>query len=336
MRATPGRVARVTLASCALAAGAVALALAVGVEHVDLRRAFADRGSVDAAILFGARLTRVLLGVVVGAALAPAGLAFQALLRNPLADPYVLGVSGGATVTGTLAIVLGAGAGWFGDFTLPACAFAGALGAITIVLAFGRVRGRLVPNVALLAGVVVNALSAAITVAIRLIAAPNAAHQALYWLTGSLDPIAGARLGALTVYVVLGLGALWLLAVPMNAFALGEEAAHVVGVDVERARQLTFFAASLLTGAAVAFAGPIGFVGIVVPHVLRGVLGPDHRVLVPACALVGGAFLVVADLAARLCFLWLGTEPTVGVLTALVGAPFFLVVLKRRGGERVF
>src|SRR5205823_975508 len=132
------------------------------------------------------------------------------------------------------------------------------------------------------------------TVAIRLIAAPNAAHQALYWLTGSLDAVEGTRLGALTTYVMLGLIALWLLAVPMNAFALGEEAAHAVGVDVERAQLYTFFAASLLTGAAVAFAGPIGFVGIVVPHVLRGLLGPDHRVLVPASALVGGAFLVIA------------------------------------------
>jgi iron complex transport system permease protein len=122
----------------------------------------------------------------------------------------------------------------------------------------------------------------------------------------------------------------------MNAFALGDEAAHAVGVDTEKARRRIFLAASLLTGAAVAFAGPIGFVGIVVPHILRGILGPDHRVLLPASALCGGAFVVIADLTARLAFLWLGTEPTVGVLTALVGGPFFLVVLRRRGGERVF
>ena len=122
----------------------------------------------------------------------------------------------------------------------------------------------------------------------------------------------------------------------MNAFSLGDEAAHAVGVDTERARRNIFLAASLLTGAAVAFAGSIGFVGIIVPHTLRGIIGPDHRVLLPASALCGGAFVVIADLAARLSFRALGTEPTVGVLTALVGGPFFLVVLKRRGGERVF
>jgi cobalamin transport system permease protein len=330
------RLVRVTLASLLALAAAVAAGLAFGVEHVDLRRALADRDSTDATILFGTRVTRVLLGAVVGAALAPAGVAFQALLRNPLADPYVLGVAGGAAVAGTLAIVLGAGAGLLGAWTLPVWAFAGALGSIAVVFAFGRVRGRLVPNVALLCGVVVNALAGALIVAIRLLASPNAAHEALYWLTGTLVSLDPMRLVALAAYVGFGLLALFALALPMNAFSLGDEAAHTVGVDTERARRHIFLAASLLTGAAVAFAGPIGFVGIIVPHTLRGILGPDHRILLPASALCGGAFVVLADLVARLAFLWLGTEPTVGVLTALVGAPFFLVVLRRRGGERVF
>jgi iron complex transport system permease protein len=198
------------------------------------------------------------------------------------------------------------------------------------------VRGRLVPNVALLAGVVLNALSGALVVGLRLLAAPSTAHEALHWLTGTLSPIEPARLVALALYALIGLAVLWRFAVAMNAFSLGDEAAHAVGVDTERARRAIFLAASLLTGAAVAFAGPIGFVGIIVPHALRWLYGPDHRALLPACALVGGAFLVLADLAARLSFLALGTEPTVGVLTALVGAPFFLVVLRRRGGERAF
>src|SRR5262249_6300959 len=143
-------------------------------------------------------------------------------------------------------------------------------------------------------------------------------------------------LAALTAYVLAGLGLLFALAVPMNAFAMGDEAAHAVGVDTEGSRRNIFLAASLLTGAAVAFAGPIGFVGIIIPHTLRALLGPDHRILLPASALWGGAFVVIADLVARLPFLWLGTEPTAGVLTALVGGPFFLVVLRRRGGERAF
>ena len=336
-RATPARVAIVTLASLALLVAAVLAAFLVGVEPIDLHRALFDRESPDAAILFGTRIGRVLLGAIVGAALAPAGVAFQALLRNPLADPYVLGVSGGAAVAGTAAIVLGGTTiGWLGVWTLPAWAFLGAVASVAAVYAFGRVRGRLVPNVALLAGVVWNALSASLIVAIRLVATPMQAHEALSWLTGSLAPIDGGRLAALAVYVAVGLAVLGFMAVPMNALALGDEAAHTVGVDTDGARRTIFLAASLLTGAAVAFAGPIGFVGIVVPHVLRGLVGPDHRVLVPASALVGGAFLVVADTCARLSFRLLHTEPTVGVLTAIVGAPFFLVVLRRRGAERLF
>lgn len=337
-RATPRRVLTVLVGGILTLAGAVVASLLLGVERIQLGRALTEPDSVDAAILIGTRLTRVLLGAVVGAALAPAGVAFQALLRNPLADPYILGVSAGATVTATLAIVFGAWLGWseslLGDWSLPLCAFAGALGAVALVYLIGRVRGRLVPNVALLAGVVLNALAAALVVAIRLVASPQAAHQALYWLTGTLSPTAGGRLLVLAVYVTAGLGLLFREAVAMNALTLGAESAHAVGIDTEGARRRVFLAASLLTGGAVAFAGPIGFVGILVPHALRGLLGPDHRVLLPASALVGGAFLVLADTGARLFFLLLGTEPTVGVLTALLGAPFFLVLLRRRGAER--
>ena len=335
LRATPRRVLLSCAAGSAVLAASVLASLLVGVEAVDLRRALADARSVDRQILVDARLSRVLLGALVGAALAPAGLAFQALLRNPLADPYVLGVSGGATVAATLAIVLGGAAGALGAWTLPVWAFVGALGAVAAVYLFGRVRGRLVPNVALLAGVVMNALAAALVVAIRLVASPQAAHQALYWLTGTLGATDGTRLAALAAYLLVALAVLWRAAVPMNVLALGADAAHAVGVDAERWRRVVFLAASLLTGAAVAFAGPIGFVGIVVPHALRALFGPDHRLLLPTSALAGAAFLVLADTGARMAFLPLGTEPTVGVITALLGAPFFLVILRRRGAERM-
>ena len=335
-RATPLRAFVVTGAALLLLVAAVALGFTTGVEHVDLGRAFSDSSSVDAQILFGTRVTRVLLGALVGAALSAAGVAFQALLRNPLADPYVLGISGGASVLGTLAIVVGAGQGVLGLWTLPVWAFAGAMGAVVVVFSLGRVRGRLVPNMALLAGVVLNALAGAIILAIRILASPNALHEALYWLTGVLGAVDWSQLAVLAVYVTVGLAMLYAQAVPMNAFALGDEAAHTVGVDVQRARRAIFLAASLLTGAAVAMAGPIGFVGIVVPHLMRGLLGPDHRVLLPAAALGGAAFLVAADTLARIAFLAVGTEPPVGVVTALTGAPFFLVVLRRRGGTRIF
>ena len=334
-RATPARVIAVTLAALAVAAAAVAVSLRLGVEPVSFRRALADRSSLDADILFSARAPRVLLGALVGAALSAAGVAFQALLRNPLADPYVLGVSGGAAAAGTAAALIG-GAGVLGIWTRPAFAFAGALGAVALVYAFGRVRGALVPHVALLAGVVVNALAGAVIVALRLFLAPFAVADALAWLSGSLGTgsVDIMRVAALGVYALGALVVLGISAVDMNALSLGEEAARTVGVDVERARRVIFFAASLLTAAAVAFAGPIGFVGIVVPHALRRMVGADHRLLLPASIGGGAAFLVLADTASRLAFLALDREPPVGVLTALIGAPLFLVLLRRRSGER--
>jgi iron complex transport system permease protein len=328
--ASLARVLRVSLLALGCLALAFALALTLGVEHCDLRRAFLDPSSHDAAYLT-LRFERALLAGLVGMALAPAGLGFQALLRNPLADPYVLGVSGGAAVAGTIVILFGGGlSSFFGPWLLPICAFLGALGAIALVSALGRVRGRLIPVVALLAGVVVNALASAIIVALRLFATPDAAHDALYWLTGTIQPVRGTAL-ALAVYVAFGVGFLYTQALGMNAFALGDEAAHTVGIDVERTRRRVFLAGSLLTGAAVAFAGPIGFVGIIVPHILRALLGPDHRVLVPASALVGAALLVLAETAARLSFLVSGQALPVGVLTALLGVPFFLLLLAGRG-----
>ncbi len=305
----------------------------MGTEHIDPRRAFSDPTSTDATILFATRLPRVLLALAVGAALAPAGVTFQALLGNPLADPYVLGVSGGAATAGALAIACGLDRGPLGDWGLPAAAFGGALGSIALVFMLGRVRGRLVPHVALLAGVVVNALASAMIVAVHLLVAPGAEHDALSWLTGELTPLPLMRLLALGLYVLLGNVWLWRWASAMNALCAGAESAHALGVDGDRVRRQLFLAASLLVGAAVAFAGPIGFVGILVPHVLRRFVGADHRLLLPASVVGGAAFLVLSDLLARVSYGLFHTEPTVGVVTALMGAPFFLVAL-RRGANR--
>jgi len=320
------------LALLALAlAGALVLAVTIGVETVSWRAAL-TAGTPDRAIVVQARLSRVLLGAVVGAALAGSGVTFQALLRNPLADPYVLGVSAGAAVGATLAIL--SGAGWAP--LLPVWAFLGALGTVALVYAVGRVRGRLVPHVALLAGVVFNAFAGGIIVALTFLARPGRAQEVLLWLVGALGSPAWEHLLAVAAWTALGLLALVVLAPRMNALALGDEGAHSVGIDVEATRRALFVAASLLTGAAVAVAGPIGFVGIVVPHALRLLLGPDHRLLLPASALGGALFLSLCDTAARLAFLPLGSEPGVGVVTALIGGPFFLVLLWRRRGERLF
>ena len=305
----------------------------VGVEHIDLVHALRDPTSVDGTILWRARLPRVLLGALIGAALAPAGVSFQSLLANPLADPYVLGISGGAAAAGTAALVLLGTTGISSALLLPLAAFGGALVSVGLVFALGRVRGVLVPTVALLAGVVWNALTSAIIVGVRLVATPAAAHEVLYWLTGSISSTDATpiMLLGLSGYVAIGLVLLRRDAVAMNTLVLGGDAARSLGIDVARARRRIFFSSSLLTGGAVALAGPIGFVGIVVPHTLRLLIGGDHRVLLVASAIGGALFLVLADTIARLSLLAIGVEPTVGVITALIGAPFFLVLLRSRG-----
>ena len=311
--------------------GVLALGVAVGVEKVNWSNCL-DADSVDRAIVIGARLSRVLLAAVVGAGLASSGVTFQALLRNPMADPYVLGVSAGAAVAATIAIQ--AGAGW--AELLPVWSFAGALAAVALVYTVGCVRGRLVPVVALLAGVVFNAFSGGLIVALAFASRGQRTQEVMLWLVGSLTSPDWHQLAMLALWTGLGLVGLVLLAPRMNALALGEEGAHSVGVNVPATRRLLFLAGSLLTGAAVEVAGPIGFVGIVVPHALRLAFGPDHRLLVPASALGGALFLSLCDTIARLAFVPLGSEPAVGVVTALIGGPFFLVLLWRRRGTRLF
>jgi len=323
------------LAVLAGLAGALALALLLsavaGVERNDWAAALRP-DTAEHAIVFRARLGRALLGAVVGASLGAAGVAFQTLVRNPLADPYVLGVSSGASVGAATAIALGAVEGT----PVAGCAFAGALGAMALVYRLGLVRGRLVPYVALLAGVVLNALSWALILTIATLARLGTTAEILLWLMGSLSPPAWSRLALTTAAVLAGVAGLQLLAPRLNALVLGDEGAHSVGVDVARTRKLLLVTASFLTAAGVAVAGPIGFVAIIVPHVLRLFVGTDHRVLIPASALGGALFLSLCDTLTRLAFVPLGAEPPVSVLTALLGGPFFLVLLWQRRGERLF
>src|SRR3569623_615279 len=323
------------LAVMAGLAGALVLALlfsaAAGVEHVDWAAALRP-DTAEHAIVFRARLGRALLGAVVGASLGAAGVAVQTLVRNPRADPYVLGVSSGASVGAAIAIAFGAVEG----APVAGCAFAGALVARGLVYRLGLVRGRLVPYVALLAGVVLNALSWALILTIATLARLGTTAESLLWLMGSLSPPAWSRLVLTTGAVLIGLAALQLLAPRLNALVLGDEGAHSVGVDVPRTRKLLLVAASFLTAAGVAVAGPIGFVAIIVPHVLRLLVGTDHRVLLPASALGGALFLSLCDTLPRLAFVPLGAEPPVSELPALLGGPFFLVLLWQRRGERSF
>ena len=322
---TAGRLVTATSAlACLLAATLVATSL-VGPVHVSLARALAGPDSTDAVILFRTRLPRVLLGAVVGGSLAAAGAALQALLGNPLACPHLLGISGGAAVAGVLALVAGADAV---SPVVPLAAFAGALGAIAIVALGARAGGRTTPHAVLLVGVVFNALAAATLMLLNALASYTQAQGVLFWIMGSLSTQSYRLIAGAALYSLVGLAWLGLHAQDLNLLAAGEEGAQQLGVEVERTRRAVFLAASLLVGAAVSVSGMIGFVGLIVPHLLRPVLGPDQRLLLPASFLGGAIFLAWADTLARTV---LGpVELPVGVVTALTGGPFFLYLLRRQ------
>jgi iron complex transport system permease protein len=251
---------------------------------------------------------------------------FQALLRNPLADPYVLGVSGGAALGGIAVLTLGSAVG-LGYAAVPPAAFAGALGALLLLLAVAGPAGRLAPTSLLLIGVVFNAFASAAIVFLASLAGLAEGAQVFLWLIGSLADARPALVVSVSLCVVAGLLAVVPFGRALDLLALGEESASLLGIDARRVRLWLLLASSLLVGAAVSVAGLVGFVGLVVPHALRLVLGPDHRLLVPASALAGAAFLVACDTLART--LLGGRELPVGALTALAGGPFFLLLLRR-------
>lgn len=277
-------------------------------------------------VLTQIRLPRVILAALAGGGLAAAGVAFQALLRNPLADPYIVGVSGGAALGGVIGIV----AGVEHPYLLPAFSFFGAAASVIALFALAHAYGKTDPLTLLLAGVVFNAFAAAVVTFFKVVVSASKAQEILYWLVGSVSIQPWGTLGALGVYSLGGLLALLFAAGALNLLALGDEQAASLGLSVASVRLLTFLAAALLVGAVVAVAGMIGFVGLVVPHVLRLTLGADHRWLLPAATLGGAAFLVLSDVVARLSFLFLGTEIPVGAVTAFMGGPFFLLLLLRR------
>ncbi len=317
---------------------ALAFSCAVGAQPVSLAGALAG-SEPDATILVSLRLPRALLGAAVGCGLAAAGVALQALLRNPLAEPFVLGVSGGAALGGTLVLLaatllapLAATAGATLGSAPPVAvgAVAGAAAATLLVFALGRVGGRLVPEAALLVGVVFNAFAAAVITLLKVLVPPEQAARLLYWLMGAVGYEGGGTLLAGSLCIVAAVVLLVLLSARLNLLALGDDEAASLGVDVARTRAAVLLASSIATGAAVALSGMVGFVGLIVPHALRRVLGPDHRLLVVGSALLGAAFLVACDAVARVAFLSLGTEPPVGAITALLGGPLFLWLLRRR------
>ncbi len=326
------------LALAPIVAAAAVVGLSIGAGDLSLRAAL-HGAEPDATVLFRLRLPRVALAGIVGAGLSVAGVALQALLRNPLADPFVFGLSGGAAIGAAVSVAvtgsaLGAAgasvAGWLGLLPTQLAAVLGALGAALLVFTLGRSRGRLHPERALLVGVVFNSFASSLVIAIQSVLAPEKTQAVLLWLAGTLGYEPEPVLAAAGTVVLLAAGVLTALAGRLNLLALGDEGAAALGVDVEATRLVAFFATSAAVGAAVALTGLVGFVGLVVPHAVRLVAGPDHRVLLPASALGGAAFLMLADAIARVLFRGLGTEPPVGAVTALLGAPLFVLLLRRR------
>jgi iron complex transport system permease protein len=314
-------------------ASAVA-ALAVGGSDLGVRAALEVVGGggdgTARDIVWGLRAPRVALGFLVGGALAVTGAALQALVRNPLADPYLLGLSGGASLGAVLALVAGLASAW----AMPLAAFAGALATIAVVYRLALVAGATLDSrVLLLAGVVVGAFAGAVTSGILSVSDSARVRSALLWLLGGLGGVGWSGVATLAAYSVPALAVLVHEARALNLLALGDEPALHLGADVRRTRRRVYVAASLLTAAAVAAAGIIGFVGLVVPHAVRLLRGPDHRGLLPAAFVLGGSLLVAADAGARTLFAPL--ELPVGVITAVVGVPLFAVLLRRVMARRI-
>jgi len=283
----------------------------------------------ESSIILDLRLPRILSGALVGSALAMAGAVLQALLRNPLADPFVLGISSGAAVGAVLAILFGLGSTFLGTYAVPGFAFGGALFTLFLVYFIARVEGRARTNTMLLAGVIVSSFFSAVIMFLISATSDEQIYNVTFWLMGNLEYMASQPLGVVFLYLVAGGGILLALARDFNLLSLGEETASELGVDVERVKKTAFIFASLITGAVVSVSGLIGFVGLIVPHVVRMIWGPDHRFLLPASALVGAMLMVVADTLARTVMA--PTEIPVGVVTAMGGAPFFVYLLRKKG-----
>ncbi len=289
----------------------------------------------DETILFLIRLPRVVAGALVGSALASAGVLFQGMLRNPMADPYIIGTSAGAAFGATIAMMLPVSVAFLSFGLVPIAAFFGALGAVLLVYNLAKVGGKTPIVSMLLAGFAVSAMLAAIVFLMVTLSGRTGLLQNVYsFLMGSISVSGWNQIIIIAPIIIGAIIAARFLAFRLNALSLGEEGAAYLGIDVERDKLLVLALGSLLTAAAVSISGLVGFIGLVVPHAVRLVLGPDHRLLLPAAALSGAAFLVLADLFARTVLA--PSEIPIGIITAIIGAPFFIYLLRRTRREYAF
>jgi len=284
-------------------------------------------GPIETAIL-DIRMPRAILAGIAGAALAVAGATYQGLFRNPLADPYLIGVSQGAALGAVVGFLLPFNwGGWWGLSTVSIFAFVGGLGAVFIIYRLGRVGKTMPMTILILAGVALGAFLAAIT-AYLMITSGETLHGISSWLMGGFSAPKWIQVKVALPFVVTGVLFIWLYGRPLNVMQLDEEQAQQLGINVERTKRILLIVATLITAAAVCFGGIIGFVGIIIPHAVRLIWGPDYRFLLPLATITGSIFLILADLLARTMLA--PTEIPLGIITAFFGAPFFLYLLRQR------
>jgi ABC-type Fe3+-siderophore transport system permease subunit len=337
-RLTTARLGRTVLLLFLIVSAAILVSLTVGTVPVTWREIFRSlAGASDArlaAILWDLRLPRILMAALAGAALSSSGAAFQAVLRNPLADPYILGISGGAALGAILSVTSGLEDKLPGWPVRPLSAFAGACLTVAAIFHLSRSRGRVASYPMLLIGWIFNSFFLALILFLETAVDFSRVHGVIFWLVGSLSAQSYAVLSVLSALSGAGFLVLLTQARRMDLICAGEETARQLGADVERAKVLTLLSASLITASVVSFSGLIGFVGLIVPHAARFLFGPDHRLLLPASALLGAAALVLADTLARTILS--PTELPVGVLTVLLGGPCFILLYRRHAAEAYF
>jgi iron complex transport system permease protein len=308
------------------------VSLLMGSESVSLRKAFGGSAlqesvNPDYEIFVNVRLPRIILAAIVGAALASAGVVFQALLRNPLADPYILGISSGAGLGVIIAVISGLSWTLWGRSPIAVFAFAGALATVWLVWFIGSFTGKSNVTALLLAGVVVNAFFSALIMFLTSVAKSEQVHSTIFWLMGNMVEESFLVLWLGGGFVVAGIVALFFISPKLNALSFGDDQAKSMGVDIVRTRTIAFAVAAFITAIAVSLSGLVGFVGLIIPHGVRLVFGPDHRQLLPISGIIGGAFLVAADTLARTVVA--PAQLPVGVVTAIAGGPFFLFLLAK-------
>jgi iron complex transport system permease protein len=285
----------------------------------------------DEGIILQIRLPRILAGVLVGAALAASGVLYQGVFKNPMADSYVLGVSAGAAVGASFSILFGVGSFVFGLRLEQVAAFLGALFAMFLVYNISRVGSRVPVATLLLCGIAVNFFLFAVVGLMEVIAGDEL-HAIVFWLVGGFSNVLWRDIWAVLPFIIFGTVAAYFYARDLNLLAMGEDTAQHLGVNVERAKQMSLVLASLITGAAVSISGLIGFVGLMIPHATRLVIGPDHRILLPTSTIIGATFLVICDDIARVVASPFAStlELPVGIITMLFGAPFFILLFRKK------